>query len=134
MLKTSPDFGKGTLAILTPYRKQVALIQKALKKLLKSEEARNWNEREKEDFRSIEVMTVHRSQGREWDTVFFSASDTGRLAGNRPFLSDTSCPEGKLVVNTAISRSKKHLRFFFDLQFWKDRAVASLLTEVAQSK
>lgn len=133
-VRTSPDFGKGTLAILTPYRKQVALIQKALKKLLKSEEARSWNEREKEDFRSIEVMTVHRSQGREWDTVFFSASDTGRLAGNRPFLSDTSCPEGKLVVNTAISRSKKHLRFFFDLQFWKDRAVASLLTEVAQSK
>jgi ATP-dependent exoDNAse (exonuclease V) alpha subunit len=77
-------------------------------------------------------MTVHRSQGREWDTVFFSASDTGRLAGNGPFLADTSCHKGKLVVNTAISRSKKYLRFFFDRQFWKGRAVPSLLTEVAQ--
>lgn len=68
----------------------------------------------------------------KWDTVFFSASDTGRLAGNGPFLADTSCPEGKLVVNTAISRAKKYLRFFFDRQFWKGRAVPSLLTEVAQ--
>jgi len=50
----------------------------------------------------------------KWDTIFFSASDTGHLAGNDPFLTDTSCLKGKLVVNTAISRSKKFLRFFFD--------------------
>ncbi|MFM2199664.1 MAG: hypothetical protein RLZZ505_3096 [Verrucomicrobiota bacterium] len=127
-----PDADKGTLAILTPYKNQVRLIRDSLKGLKKSNDVQTWNAREWEDFGKIEVMTVARSQGREWDTVFFSASDTGRLAGNNPFLADTSCPEGKLVVNTAISRSKKYLRFFFDRQYWKNRAVPSLLTDVAQ--
>jgi hypothetical protein len=127
-----PDSDKGTLAILTPYTNQVRLIRDSLKDLGKSTAAKTWQAREWEDFGKIEVMTVHGSQGREWDTVFFSASDTGRLAGNGPFLADTSCHKGKLVVNTAISRSKKYLRFFFDRQFWKGREVPSLLTEVAQ--
>lgn len=127
-----PASDKGTLAILTPYTNQVRLIRDSLRGLRNSNYVENWKAREWEDYEKIEVMTVNRSQGREWDTVFFSASDTGRLEGNRPFLADTSCPEGKLVVNTAISRSKKYLRFFFDRQFWKGRAVPSLLTEVAQ--
>ena len=123
---------KGTLAILTPYKNHVILIRASLKDLQSSAQVGNWQARHWEDFRQIEVMTVHQSQGREWDSVFFSASDTGHLGGNKPFLADTSCFEGKLVVNTAISRSKKYLRFFFDCQFWKDRAVPSLLTELAQ--
>jgi superfamily I DNA/RNA helicase len=123
---------KGTLAILTPYKNHVILIRLSLKDLQSSAQVGNWQARHWEDFRQIEVMTVHQSQGREWDSVFFGASDTGHLGGNKPFLADTSCFEGKLVVNTAISRSKKYLRFFFDRQFWKDRAVPSLLTEVAQ--
>lgn len=127
-----PDTNKGTLAILTPYTNQVRLIRDSLKDLARPDNVKTWQAREWEDFGKIEVMTVHRSQGREWDSVFFSASDTGRLAGNGPLLADTSCPEGKLVVNTAISRSKKYLRFFFDRLFWKDRTVPSLLTEVAQ--
>ena len=129
----APESDKGTLAILTPYKNQVQLIQNSLRGLEQSNVLRSWKTREWEDLAKIEVMTVHRSQGREWDTVFFSASDTGRLAGNRPFLADTSCHKGELVVNTAISRSKKYLRFFFDRQFWKDRAVPSLLTEVAKA-
>lgn len=130
--KPKPDSDKGTLAILTPYTNQVRLIRDSLKVLRKSKNEQTWQARELEDFEKIEVMTVHGSQGREWDTVFFSASDTGRLPGNRPFWADTSCHEGQLVVNTAISRSKKYLRFFFDRQFWKDRAKPSLLTEVAK--
>jgi superfamily I DNA/RNA helicase len=109
-----PASEKGTLAILTPYTNQARLIENSLKQLGKSNDVKTWQAREWEDFGRIEVMTVHRSQGREWDTVFFSASDTGHLAGNGPFLTDTSCLKGKLVVNTAISRSKKFLRFFFD--------------------
>jgi hypothetical protein len=127
-----PDSDKGGLAILTPYRNQVRLIRDALEVLKNSSEVVGWRHEEWEDFRSVEVMTVNRSQGREWDTVFFSASDTGRLAGNEPFLADTACLAGSLVVNTAISRSKKYLRFFLDRQFWVGRAVPSLLTEVAQ--
>lgn len=128
-----PASDKGTLAILTPYRAQVQLLRNYLKRLQRSKEAESWKDRQWDDFGRIEVMTVHRSQGREWDSVFFSVSDTGRIAGNRPFLSDTSCYKGKLVVNTAISRSKRYLRFFFDRQFWKGRAVPSLLTEMAHN-
>ena len=127
-----PDSKKGGLAILTPYRNQVRLIRDALKALGNSGVVVSWRDQDWEDFRRIEVMTVNRSQGREWDTVFFSASDTGRLAGNAPFLADTSCLAGSLVVNTAISRSRKYLRFFLDRQFWAGRAVPSLLTEVAR--
>ena len=123
---------KGTLAILTPYKNHVRRIRNSLKNLQSSTEVEIWQDREWEDFGQIEVMTVHQSQGREWNSVFFSASDTGHLEGNSPFLADTSCLEGKLVVNTAISRSRKYLRFFFDRQFWKARAEPSLLTEVAQ--
>ena len=129
-----PDSDKGGLAILTPYRNQVRLIRDALKALGNSGAVVGWRHEEWEDFRSVEVMTVNRSQGREWDTVFFSACDTGRLAGNEPFLADTACLAGSLVVNTAISRSKKFLRFFLDRQFWAGRAEPSLLTEVARER
>jgi hypothetical protein len=127
-----PNSDKGGLAILTPYRKQVRVIRDALKELGNSVEVVGWRNQDWEDFSRVEVMTVNRSQGREWDTVFFSASDTGRLAGNAPFLADTTCLAGSLVVNTAISRSKKYLRFFLDRQFWAGRSAPSLLTEVAR--
>ena len=120
-----PD--KGGLAILTPYKNQVRLIRESLKRLRKSGETREWGIREWEDFGRVEVLTVHRSQGREWNTVFFSATDT---AMNGPFLADTAEPKGRQVVNTAISRSKKYLRFFFDCQFWQGRTTPNLLTEI----
>ena len=71
---------KGTLVVLSPYRHQVKLLRDAL-----------WNRfRGHPDFDSLDVLTVHKAQGREWDTVFFSASDTGGLQGNSPFFSDTA--------------------------------------------
>lgn len=112
---------KGTLAILTPYKVQVSLIRKRLNHLQSDP-----------SYYRIEVMTVHKSQGREWDTVFFSASD-GSLPGNSPWYSDSSNPIGALVLNTAISRAKHHLRFFIDGPFWKDRKPSSLLTQIAEA-
>lgn len=112
---------KGTLAVLSPYRPQVKLLRDAL-----------WNRfRTHPDFDSLDVLTVHKAQGREWDTVFFSASD-GKLPGNSPWFSDTSETKGRLVVNTAISRAKRHLRIFCDRDFWALRLFPkSLLSEIS---
>ena len=114
---------KGTLAVLSPYTNQVKLLEAAL-----------WNSfSQHPDYDLLDVLTIHKAQGREWDTVFFSASDTGRLQGNSPWFSDTSKPEGKLVVNTAISRAKKHLRIFCDKWFWANRLTPdSLLSELSR--
>lgn len=117
---------KGTLAVLSPYRPQVKLLREAM-----------WNRfRMHPDFDLLDVLTVHKAQGREWDTVFFSVSDTGGLQGNSPWFSDTSKTEGRLVVNIAISRAKKHLRIFCDQDFWALRLTPeSLLSEISmQSK
>ena len=113
---------QGTLAVLSPYRNQVKLLRDAL-----------WNRfSEHPAFDAIDVLTVNKAQGREWDTVFFSASDTRELQGNSPFLSDTAITEGRLVVNTAISRAKKHLRIFCDREFWALRQFPeSLLSEIS---
>lgn len=112
---------KGTLAVLSPYRPQEKLLRGALWKRFRTHP----------DFDLLDVLTVHKAQGREWDTVFFSASD-GKLPGNSPWFSDTSKTEGRLVVNTAISRAKRHLRIFCDRDFWALRLFPnSLLSEIS---
>jgi superfamily I DNA/RNA helicase len=115
---------KGTLAILTPYKAQVVEISRKLDRL-----------KSHPDYYRVEVMTVHQSQGREWDAVFFSASD-GSLPGNSPWFADSTDEHdqgGSLVLNTAISRAKNHLRFFIDGPFWKGRRPSNLLTEIAHA-
>lgn len=117
---------KGTLAVISPYVNQVKLLQSAIRREFAATD----------NIDAIDVLTVHKAQGREWDTVFFSASDTGRLQGNSPWLSDTSNTRapGALVVNTAISRAKRHLRIFCDQDFWAQRrSPDSLLTALSIS-
>ena len=113
---------ESTLAILTPYKNQQHLISRKLRQRFRDE----LDER-------IEVWSVHQSQGREWDVVFFSASDTRRIAGNGPFLSDSRELKGRAVLNTAISRAKKHLRIFNDREWWGQQWPPSILTELANS-
>lgn len=114
-----------TLAVLTPYRNQVDELWRRL---------RSADFRNNPGFEKVDVLTVHRAQGREWDTVFFSVSDTGRLQGNTPFLADTAEPKGRPVVNTAISRARKQLRFFLDDEFWRNcPSQDSLLSGVVRS-
>ena len=62
-------------------------------------------------------MTIHASQGREWDTVVLSAADTEKL----PYFTDTALPIGKLVMNTAISRAKNRIVLVFDADYWSQR-------------
>lgn len=113
-----------TIAILTPYKNQVNFIRTRLRERFRGSELVD----------HVEVLNTHKAQGREWDWVLFSVSDTANLPGNGPFFSDTTCSNGRAVLNTTISRAKKHLRIFLDMQYWKQREPQSLLTELAHNK
>lgn len=86
-------------AILSPYRKQISLLSSLIPQARK--EGR--------------IFTVHASQGREWDTLFFSVCDT-----DNKWFTDTLRPatRGKMVVNTAVSRAKKRLILVCDRAYW----------------
>jgi superfamily I DNA and/or RNA helicase len=112
-----------TLAVLTPYKAQVRMIASLL---------------QKEGLRSdgIEVLNVHKAQGREWDWVLFSVVDTDQIPLNRPWFTDdrNDQTKGREVLNTALSRAKKHLFLFMDTGFWKQRADPRLLlSQIARS-
>jgi hypothetical protein len=111
-----------TIAILTPYRKQAKLIRRKIE-----------NEfRDSPISHHLEVWNTHQAQGREWDWVLFSVSDTTNLEGNEPFFSDSTRPEGKALVNTTISRAKQQLRVFLDASFWRARVPISILTALVR--
>lgn len=110
-----------SMGILTPYKNQAKLLRKKLRASFRGSGLLDY----------VEVWNTHQSQGREWDYVFFSASDTNNLPNNGPFLADTARTKGKPVVNTTISRAKRHLVIFADVDCWKGRG-PSLLTELAQ--
>lgn len=73
-------------SVLTPYRNQLFELQNALPS-------------------TTECMTVHASQGQEWDTVILSTVDTFMARDVR-------------VINTAVSRAKKHLVVVCDANEW----------------
>ncbi len=71
------------------------------------------------------VLTVHGSQGREWDTVLFSVTDTTDM-----YFTD-SLRNGKNIINTAVSRAKKKLILVCDVNYWKTQPrqlIAQLLS------
>ena len=93
-------------AILTPYTKQKAAIKKKCK------------------LGNEKVLTIHGSQGREWDTVIISVVDNRNSHSPVP-LRFTSCIKpntGLKVINTAVSRAKSKLIIVCDYDFWKKRA------------
>lgn len=67
-------------------------------------------------FGKEEVLTIHGSQGREWDTVVLSVVDT-----TKKWFTDSNCPKsnGLKVINTAVSRAKKELVIVCDVEYWK---------------
>lgn len=94
--------------VLTPYKNQAKLIWRKL--------------RDEHLLDAVEVLNTHKAQGREWDWVFFSVSDTPRLPGvHGPFLTASTLPEGKPVLNTTISRARKRLFLFLDKTYWSQR-------------
>jgi len=94
-----------SVAVLAPYRAQID----DLKKLIP-------------DFKDEDkILTVHKSQGREWDTVIYSVCDVGN--GRSPWFTDSTSKisNGINNVNTAVSRAKERLILFCCINDWKDR-------------
>ncbi|MBL7845773.1 MAG: ATP-binding domain-containing protein [Cyclobacteriaceae bacterium] len=91
--------GHHTLAILAPYNDQIIHLGKEFPELRK-------------DHR---ILTVHKSQGREWNTVILSVCDTSNM-----WFTDTTNPKSKglNLINTAVSRAKKELIIVCDYNFW----------------
>ena len=88
--------------ILAPYNDQVRLLQRST--IIPKEK----------------VLTIHKSQGREWDTVIISVCDGRACNEDKPprFTSTTQDVKGKQVINTAISRAKKKLIIACDSEYW----------------
>ena len=62
------------------------------------------------------LLTVHKSQGREWDTVIVS------LADEPPgYYTNSNLENGLHVLNTALSRAKKKLILVGDLTKWRNQ-------------
>ena len=105
------------VAVLTPYTAQLALIKRMVGRRYRDS-----------------VMTVHGSQGREWDTVVLSVADNGVLSRDVPFrFTSSSTGIGMRVVNTAVSRAKKRLVLVCDREFWigrEDELIGGILREV----
>lgn len=92
--------GTDDYAILAPYRNQVQLLSHAIP----------------EAYEEQRIMTIHASQGREWDTVFLSVVDTSDM-----YFTNTNRPNigGLQIINTAISRAKTRLVIVCDVMFWQ---------------
>lgn len=83
---------KGSIGIISAYKNQAAELESAIKKL-------------KHDKKIAIISTIHRAQGREYDTVILSVSDTT----NNAYFTDTQKPIGQLCMNVAVSRAKQTL-------------------------
>ena len=86
-------------AVLTPYKNQIILLKESLKT--------NQN-----------ILTVHASQGQEWDTIILSVVDTNDMFFTN---SKNIVSSGKYILNTAISRTKKQLVIACDVSFWSNK-------------
>ena len=91
-----------SVAVLAPYTAQVRAI---------GNELPSYQQNNK-------VLTVHKSQGQEWDTVIYSVCDIGN--GRKPWFTDSENPmsSGLNNINTAISRAKKQLIIVCDEDEW----------------
>ena len=96
-----------SFVILAPYKDQVKCIKR---------QCPGYEEK---------VLTIHKSQGREWDTVIISVCDCrANPEEKKPrftstlFAEDGATP-GIKVINTAISRARKKLVLVCDVEYWK---------------
>lgn len=97
--------------ILAPYKAQCRTIERELK------------------FPVGSVLTIHASQGREWDTVILSVTD----ALNPFFMSSKIAKSNGLhIINTAVSRTRQKLVLVLDYECWKDKR-GELISEIANS-
>ena len=95
----------GSVAILTPYKNQVSYLQKELKGLIDTNQ----------------IMSIHKSQGQEWETVIISVVDFQVFGAYGMWFTSTQNKksDGLKVINTAVSRAKKRLIIVGHSRFWK---------------
>lgn len=106
---------EGSVAILTPYKNQVSYFKKSLKGLIDTNQ----------------IMSIHRSQGQEWDTVIISVVDFQSSGAYGTFFTSSQNKKGNglKVVNTAVNRAKKRLIIVGHHGFWiaqKDELLGEL--------
>lgn len=92
--------GKTDFVILAPYRDQIELLKNALP----------------DENKELKILTVHKSQGREWEIVIFSAVDTKF----KKWFVHIEKPFAKPLLNTAVSRAKKQLIVVCDKNYWSE--------------
>ena len=97
--------------ILTPYVNQRKLLQKVCE--------------------NDNIMTVHKSQGQEWDTVILSVTDR-----NNMWFTDSTVAQknGLEVINTALSRARKRIIIVCDYNCWirKDNQLITDMLRVSK--
>lgn len=96
-----------TIGIITPYRNQRSQLAKTIDQLLSKYKI----DEDMED----DIVTVHQSQGREWDVVIFSITD----CFDEMHFTNSRYPESLKLINTAISRARKMLILVGDAEDWK---------------
>lgn len=100
-------------SILSPYTKQVRLLGNHMP------DERN----------NLKIMTVHKSQGQEWDVVVLSVVDTY----DKWFVdSQNKMSKGLNLVNTAVSRAKKMLVIVCDETHWLNQR-GQLITDLMKN-
>lgn len=103
-LRTNPS---NDVAILAPYQNQVKLLRNTLPPQYKGS-----------------VLTVHRSQGQEWEDVILSVTDTVD-----PYFTDSDLSIGRSILCTALSRTKHRLILACDVSVWS-RSPNQIITEL----
>ena len=94
--------GNEDFAIVAPYTKQIDALRRAMPEVYEAER----------------ILTVHKSQGREWDYVIFSICDT-----DDAYFVDSTKPHthGLNLLNTAVSRTRKGLILVGDIKYWSQQ-------------
>ena len=95
-------------AVMTPYKNQRDLLQRQIGNLIDRDN----------------ILTVHASQGREWDTVILSVTDSQY---QKPWFCNSQIPEGLHTINTAISRVKRNLIIVCDTNYWYTKSHNQLI-------
>ena len=111
---------KDDFAILTPYKNQVKLLKDVL--------GRNYYEN---------IMTIHKSQGNEYNTVIFSVVDDSYAGKRKMFFTDSLNENFKSLnlINTVVSRSKKRLIIVANKDFWlaqKDKQLIGNMISISK--
>jgi superfamily I DNA/RNA helicase len=98
--------------ILTPYKKQVKLLKEVLGK--------SYNEN---------IMTIHKSQGSEWNTVIFSVVDDSHFGKRKIFFTNSLNENFKSLnlINTVVSRTKLKLIIVANEDFWLEQKNSQLI-------